>query len=66
MENYTRNTVQGAVSGRHATLVDAAAELLDSMVPAEVIDLMNVRRQRGARLNDLVAAVTLDYDVLPA
>jgi hypothetical protein len=61
LENYTRMTVQGAVSGRHAALVNAAAEILDAMAPAEVTDLVSVRRERAARLNDLVAAVTFDY-----
>jgi len=66
MQNYTRMTVQGIVSGRHSALVDAAAEALDAMVPADVVNLINARRVRATRLNDLVAAVTLDYDVLPA
>lgn len=66
METYTRMTVQGKVSGRCAALVDAAADLLDSMVSEDVANLINVRRQRGARLNDLVAAVTFDYEVVPA
>lgn len=65
MQNYTRMTVQGLVSGRHSALVDAAAEILDSMVPANVVSL-DGRRQRVSRLSELVAAVTLDYDVLPA
>jgi len=67
MESYTRMTVQGLVSGRHSALVDAAAEILDSMVPADVANLARARRERSARLNDLVAAVTLDYNaVVPA
>jgi len=66
MQNYTRMTVQGIVSGRHAALVDAAAEILDAMVPADVLNLVNARRARATRLDELVAAVTLDYDVLPA
>jgi hypothetical protein len=63
MATYTRMTVQGAVSGRHSALVDAAAEALDAMVPADVANLVRARRERTARLADLVAAVTLDYDV---
>lgn len=66
MDSYTRMTVQGLVSGRHAALVDAAADILDAMVPADVANLISLRRQRSARLADLVAAVTFDYDVLPA
>ena len=61
MANYTRMTVQGLVSGRHAALVDAAAEILDASVPAEIANLISARRARAARLDDLVAAVTLDY-----
>lgn len=64
MESYTRMTVQGVVSGRHSALVDAAAEILDSMVPADVANLVRARHDRSARLNDLVAAVTLDYNVV--
>jgi hypothetical protein len=66
MQNYTRTTVQGIVSGRHSALVDAAADILDAMVPADVVNLMNTRRARATRLDDLVAAVALSYDVLPA
>lgn len=61
MATYTRMTVQGTVSGRYAALVDAAADILDSMAPANVVSL--VARQRQSRIGDLVAAVTLDYDV---
>ena len=64
MQDYTRMTLQGVVSGRHAALVDAAAEILDAMVPADVVNLVRARRERSARLTDLVAAVTLDYDVV--
>jgi hypothetical protein len=63
MATYTRLTVQGPVTGRHAALVDAAAEILDAMVPADVANLIAARRARAARLADLVAAVTLDYDI---
>ncbi|MBV9097769.1 MAG: hypothetical protein JO079_06905 [Frankiaceae bacterium] len=66
METYTRMTVQGVVAGRHAALVDAAAAALDSMVPADVANLIDARRQRVARLDELVAAVTRAYDVVPA
>jgi hypothetical protein len=66
MQNYTRMTVQGPVSGRHPALVNAAAEALDSMVPADVANIVDARRQRVARLNDLVAAVSVDYDSVPA
>jgi len=65
MENYTRMTVQGLVSGRHSALVDAAADILDAMTPANVVRL-DGRRQPVSRISELVAAVTLDYDVLPA
>lgn len=65
MQNYTRMTVQGLVSGRHSALVDAAAEILDAMAPANVLRLSG-RRQSVARIEELVAAVTLDYDVVPA
>lgn len=61
MATYTRMTVQGTVTGRYAALVDAAADILDSMAPANVVTL--VARQRQARVSDLVAALTLDYDV---
>lgn len=61
MATYTRITVAGTVSGRYAALVDAAADILDSMAPANVVSL--VARQRQSRVGDLVAALTLDYNV---
>lgn len=65
MATYTRMTVQGTVSGRHAALVDAAADILDSMAPVNVVSL--IARQRQSRIGDLVAALTVDYDVeMPA
>lgn len=65
MQNYTRMTVQGLVSGRHSALVDAAAEALDSMAAANVVSL-DGRRERVSRISELVAAVVPDYEVLPA
>jgi len=64
MATYTRMTVQGTVTGRYAALVDAAADILDSMAPANVVTL--VARQRQPRVADLVAALTLDYVEMPA
>jgi hypothetical protein len=66
MESYTRVTVHGPVTGRHAALVDAAGNALDAMVPAGVSNLLTARRSRVSRVRDLAAALTLDYDVLPA
>ena len=66
MENYTRLTVHGTVTGRHAALVNAAAEILDAMAPANVVRFVDGRRQGVSRLNDLVAAVSLDYTVVSA
>ncbi|MDQ1747859.1 MAG: hypothetical protein QOD07_2122 [Frankiaceae bacterium] len=66
METYTRATVQGVVSGQYAALVDAAAAAVDAMLPADVVNLVSSRRERSARLADLVAAVSMDYAALSA
>lgn len=67
MESYTRITVHGAVTGRHPALVNAAAAAVEATVSADVADLVRVRRERGAHLADLVAAVRYDYcDAIPA
>jgi hypothetical protein len=52
----------GPVQGIHADLVAAAAEVLEHVSPAGLIELAAISRQRRPRVTDLVAALTLDWD----
>jgi hypothetical protein len=67
MEITTRITAHGAVTGTNALLVAAAAEVLDAMPqprpeadPAFTLVLSRLSQRRHT-LDDLAAAVRLDY-----